>query len=107
MKKFWQKYTIDAAKQVESKYFKPLVISLIISFILFMIFSCFKGKVADVVSNCCIDYVIFVFSDAFTAYLCSKKIVIWLSVLISIILTIIIFLLSIVWMFIADGYIMH
>lgn len=107
MKKYWERYTIDAAKQVESKYFKPLVISLIISFGLFMVFSCFKGRVANTLAWCFDGWVIGMFEYAMTSYLCSKKIVFWLSAIISFILMLIIGLLSIVWMFIADGYIMH
>lgn len=102
MKKFWQKYTTAAAKQVENKWYKPLWITIIVSYILFVVLTCIKGKFADSLADFFNDYAILMFAYAFTQYLCSKKIVIWLSILLTMVLVIAICGISFGWFFIAQ-----
>ncbi|QNQ81621.1 hypothetical protein FP435_07850 [Lactobacillus sp. PV037] len=65
------------------------------------------GKIANMLAWGFDGWVIFMFEYTMTSWLCSKRVVFWLSAIISFILMIIIGLLSIVWMVIAGGYIMN
>lgn len=102
MKKFWQKYTLDAAKQVKSKWYKPLWITIGVSYLLFLVLTCIKGSIANNLADFFNDYAIFMFAYAFTQYLCSKKIVIWLSGLLTMMLVIVIAGISFGWFFVAQ-----
>lgn len=80
---------------------------MLVGFILFLIMACFKGKVIESLTEDVSGIVVFLIVYLTGGLLCKKGIIIWLSLIIALIVGGVVGILCLLWLFIAEAYIIN